>query len=182
METVGETLFRVTLAHPFGLWFFGDFAQAALGLGWTLAALLARIDSLPMVQANVSSVSLCSTFMLNISHLWQWFGAGERGHSSASGDVCTMHRVGSSSPFSVKPWKRRENGYPSMSRNGFWQGKIQRSLLGSGEGGDKRGESYKCLTQIKQPKKNKGRMQPKAMASIFFQVNFFPPLSLHLGE
>lgn len=44
-----------------------------------------------------------------------------------------------------------------MSRNGFWWEKSQKSLSGSGEGWDEREEGYKCLTQIKQPKKNKGR-------------------------
>ena len=62
-----------------------------------------------------------------------------------------------------------------MSRNGFWWEKSQKSLSGSGEGWDEREEGYKCLTQIKQPKKNRGRKLLKAMASIFFQVNFFPP-------
>lgn len=66
-----------------------------------------------------------------------------------------------------------------MSRNGFWWEKSQKSLSGSREGWDEREEGYKCFAQIKQPKKNKGRKELQATASIFFQVNFFP-LSLSI--
>lgn len=56
------------------------------------------------------------------------------------------------------------------SRNGFWWEKSQKSFSGSW---DEREKGSKCLTQIKQPKKNKGRKKRKAMTSIFFLVNFF---------
>lgn len=64
---------------------------------------------------------------------------------------------------------------PSTSRNGSWWEKSQHSLSATGGGWEEGEEGYECLTQIKQPKKNKGRKQPEAMASIFFQVNFPPP-------
>lgn len=60
------------------------------------------------------------------------------------------------------------------SRNGFWWEKSQKSFSGSW---DEREKGSKCFTQIKQPKKNKGRKKRKAMTSIFFLVNFFHFLS-----
>lgn len=72
---------------------------------------------------------------------------------------------------------------PSTSRNGSWWEKSQHGLSATGGGWEEGEEGYECLTQIKQPQKNKGRKQLEAMASIFFQVNFPPPSpSLHLGE
>lgn len=55
------------------------------------------------------------------------------------------------------------------SRNGFGWAEGQR---GAGGG---RAESCGRLTQIKQPKEKKGRKQPKAVASIFFQAHSPPP-------
>lgn len=65
-----------------------------------------------------------------------------------------------------------------MSRNGFWWEKSQKSFSGSREGWDEREKDSKCLTQIKQPKKNIERKKRKAMTSIFFLVNFFHFLSI----
>lgn len=64
-------------------------------------------------------------------------------------------------------------GLSWQSRSGFGWAKGCRGSSGG------RAASCGRLTQIKQPKKNKGRSQPKAVPSIFFQAHFSPhPLSL----
>lgn len=65
-----------------------------------------------------------------------------------------------------------------MNRNGFWWEKSQKSFSGSRDGWDEREKGSKCLSQIKQPKKNKGKKKWKVMTSIFFLVNFFHFLSI----
>lgn len=131
MGAAGGTLFHVPSGEPckplgphLGLWPLGGFAWAVLVLGWTLAVLLAHTDSPSMVQANVSSVSPYSPFMLDTGH----HGSGSelaRGghgqqhkswHSSAREGICRAleHIQCTESaallPSLLNPRKRREKG------------------------------------------------------------------------
>lgn len=84
------------LGFPLGLWPLGEFAWAVLALGWKSAAPLARIDSPSTVQANVSSVSPYSPFMLDTGHCGSGSELARGGHdrqcklrhSSAREGVC----------------------------------------------------------------------------------------------